>query len=75
MRATIKVERYLTSCGSYLVGTDAAAMLRTVCGVTAVSVDQQHLDRATLSFETIDRQCHLGRIDQLFESRGLHRVQ
>jgi len=74
MRATINVERYLTSYGSYLIGTDAAAMLRTISGVTAVRVDKQHLDRATLSFEAIDRQNHWGRIDQLFESRGLHRV-
>ncbi|MEP7041988.1 MAG: hypothetical protein ABI843_02930 [Dokdonella sp.] len=74
MRATIMVERYLASYGSYLIGTDAAAMLRSIRGVSAVNVDRQHLDRATLSFEAVDRHSLLARIDQLFESRGLHRV-
>ena len=74
MRATIKVERYLTSYGSYLIGTDAAALLRTIEGITEVQVDEQRLDRAILSFEAIERHGHWPRIDELFESRGLHRV-
>jgi hypothetical protein len=74
MRATIKVERYLTSCGSYLIGADAAATLRTIEGISSVNVDEQRLDRAILSFEAINRHGHWARIDEMFESMGLHRV-
>ena len=74
MRATISVERLSKSCGSHLIGSDAAATLGSIRGISDVSIDTQYLYRATLSFESADRKSHFDRIDQLMASKGLHRV-
>jgi len=74
MRATISVERLPKSCGSYLIGRDAAATLGSIRGISDVSVDTQYLYRATLSYESADRIDDFEHIDQLMASKGLHRL-
>jgi hypothetical protein len=75
MRNTITVERTATSYGSYLVGADATRVLVAISGITAIQVEKQYIDRATISFEWSERQPNFDRIDAMLQSKGMQRVQ
>lgn len=74
MRSTIMIERLPTSNGSYLLGDDASRLLSTIAGVSAVSVVNQFIDRATVSYEWSDPARDFDRIDFLLKSKGMRRV-
>lgn len=74
MRATMKIERHLTSFASYLIGEDASKILATINGVSVVRIDAQHIDRATLSYECSEHGANLDQIDQLLGAKGMRRV-
>lgn len=75
MRAMITVERLPNSHGSYLLGPDVSKMLGTIVGVSAVSIENQYIDRATLSYDWSDPLRDFERIDHLLESKGIRRVR
>lgn len=74
MRATITIERLSTSFGSYLVGADATKVLASIHGISAIQVETQYIDRVTLSYESSEQRQDFERVDQMLESKGLHRV-
>jgi len=75
MRSMITVERLPTSHGSYLLGSDASKMLSTIVGISSVTVENQFIDRATLSYDWSDPARDFERIDHLLESKGMRRVR
>jgi hypothetical protein len=75
MRTMITVERLPASNGSYLLGPDASRMLSTIVGISAVSIERQFIDRATLTYEWSDPARDFERIDHLLESKGMRRVR
>jgi hypothetical protein len=74
MRSMITIERLPTSNGSYLLGSDASKMLSTIVGISAVNIENQFIDRATLSYEWSDATRDFERIDHLLKSKGMRRV-
>jgi hypothetical protein len=74
MRANITVARHRTSVSSYLVGADAIAILSSIEGISAVQLDSQYIDGATLSYECGDRFHNFDRIDQMLDAKGMRRV-
>jgi hypothetical protein len=75
MRSVITIERLPTSNGSYLLGPDASRMLGTIAGISAVNIENQFIDRATLSYEWSDATRDFERIDHLLASKGMRRVR
>jgi hypothetical protein len=75
MRSMITVERLPQSHGSYLLGPDVSKMLGTIVGISAVSIENQFIDRATLSYDWSDADRNFDRIDNLLESKGMRRVR
>jgi len=75
MRSMITVERLPTSHGSYLLGDDISRILGTMVGVSAVHVENQFIDRATVSYDWSDPTRDFDRIDFLLESKGMRRVR
>ena len=75
MRSMITIERLPNSHGSYLLGADASKMLSTIVGISTVSIENQFIDRATLSYDWADPSRNFERIDHLLESKGMRRVR
>jgi len=75
MRSMITVERLPSSYGSYLLGLDAAKVLAAVTGISEVHVENQYIDRATLSYDWSDEQRDFERIDQVLDSKGMRRIR
>ena len=74
MRSTMNVARHTESVGSYLIGADALRILASIDGISAIQVDRQYLDGASLSYETADRRQDFARIDQMLAAKGMRRV-
>ncbi|HEV7490322.1 MAG TPA: hypothetical protein VGO25_05915 [Rhodanobacteraceae bacterium] len=70
----ITVVRLPTSHGSYLLGDDLSRILGTVVGISAVSIENQFLDRATVSYDWADATRDFDRIDHLLKAKGMRRV-
>jgi hypothetical protein len=75
MRSRMTVTRYATSNGSYLIGADVVVILSEIAGISAVTVDQQFLDGANLSYQLDDRREDFARIDFLLNAKGMRRAQ
>ena len=75
MRAMITIERLPQSTGSYLLGPDVSEMLSTIYGISAVHIENQYIDRATLSYDWTDADRNFARIDNILESKGMRRVR
>ena len=75
MRSTITIERLPTSHGSYLLGEDVSRILATVVGISAVKIETQFIDRATISYDWSDPARDFDRIDFLLKSKGMRRVR
>lgn len=75
MRSMITIERLPTSHGSYLLGEDASKLLSTVVGISAVSVESQYIDRATVSYDWSDPTRDFDPIDFLLKTKGMRRVR
>jgi hypothetical protein len=74
MRAMITIERLPQSTGSYLLGTDVSKMLSTIYGISAVHIENEYIDRATLSYDWTDADRNFDKIDNILLSRGMRRV-
>ena len=75
MRSMITVERLPSSYDSYLLGLDAAKVLAAVTSISEVHVENQYIDRATLSYDWSDEQRDFERIDQVLDSKGMRRIR
>lgn len=75
MRSVITVERLPQSHGSYLLGADVSRMLGTIVGISTVQVENQFIDRATLSYDWTDANRNFDQIDSLLASKGMRRVR
>jgi len=75
MRATITIERLPASTGSYLLGHDVSEMLSAMSGISAINIEQQYIDRATLSYEWDDERRNFAGIDAALDSKGMRRVR
>ena len=75
------VKRESDSAETYVIGTEASAVLAAISGISDVKVENQYLDRATLSFEwkggrtNFDSRLNFDDIDRILQSRGMHRMQ
>jgi hypothetical protein len=74
MRSTMTVARHPTSFGSYLIGGEVLRILSSIEGITAVRIDRQYLEGASLSYESADRCQNFDRIDQMLDAVGMRRV-
>jgi hypothetical protein len=74
MRALITIERLPTSNGSYLIGRDAFDILASIDGVSAITIEKQFIDRATLSYVWADRSHDFTSIDNMLHTKGMRRV-
>jgi hypothetical protein len=75
MRAMITIERLPQSTGSYLLGPDVSKILSTIYGISAVHIENQYIDRATLSYDWTDADRNFDRIDNILSSKGMRRVR
>ena len=75
MRAVITIERLPASHGSYLIGRDASEILASVEGVSAITIESQYIDRATLSYVWADRSRDFTFIDEVLYAKGMRRVR
>jgi len=75
MRSMITVERLPNSHGSYLLGPDISKMLGTIWGISAIHIENQYIDRATVSYDWTDNDRNFDRIDNLLASKGMRRVR
>jgi hypothetical protein len=73
MRKTMAIARKQTSHGHYLIGSIAAEKLASIAGISAVTIDSQALDRATLSYLSAGDE-RLAEIDFALGAAGLHRA-
>lgn len=75
------VKRLSASTESYVIGKEASEVLAAVAGISDVKIENQYVDRATLSFEwkagrtNFDSRLNFDDIDRILQSRGMHRMQ
>jgi len=70
VRIRITIQRYSAADGTSLVGP-AAKVLTTVEGISAIRVEQQYMDRATLSYEWSDAGDGSEVVEQTLWSKGM----
>lgn len=64
-----------------VVGAEASQVLSEVSGITDVKIENQYVDRATLSFRwdggrsNFDSRLNFDEIDRSLQSKGMHRMQ
>lgn len=81
MRSFMMIKRASTSAETCVLGTAASGILSEVRGITDVRVENQHVDRVTLSFEWdgglshFDSRPNFGQIDIELQAKGMHRMQ
>ena len=65
----------------YVIGTEASKVLSEVRGISDVRIENQYVDRATLTFEwdggrsNFDSRPNFDEIDKNLQSKGMHRMQ
>ena len=81
MRSSMMVRRESDSTETYVIGAEASKLLSAVSGISDVKVENQYLDRATLSFNweagrsNFDARLDFAEIDQNLKSKGMHRMR
>jgi len=81
MRSSIMVKRESASVETYVIGTEASKVLSAVPGITEVQIENQYVDRATLSFRwdggrsNFDSRLNFDDLDRNLQSKGMHRMQ
>jgi hypothetical protein len=75
------VKRKSSSTETYFIGVEASRILSDVRGITDVRVENQYVDRVTLSFEwdgglsNFDSRPDLNEIDAKLQVMDMHRMQ
>ena len=81
MRSSMMVKRNSFSTETYVIGTEAGRILSDVRGITDVRVENQYVDRVTLTFEwdggltNFDSRPNFDHIDARLQAMGMHRMQ
>jgi hypothetical protein len=81
VRSSMMVKRESASAETYVVGKEASEVLEAVSGISDVRIENQYVDRATLSFEwkggraNFDSRLNFDDIDRNLQLRGMHRMQ
>ena len=81
VRSSMMVKRESGSAEVYVIGKEASAVLAAVSGISDVQIENQYVDRVTLSFEwkggrtNFDSRLQFDDIDRILQSRGMHRMQ
>jgi hypothetical protein len=81
MRSSMMVKRESAWVEIYVIGTEASKVLAAVRGISDVKIENQYVDRATLSFEwdggrsNFDSRPDFDEIDKSLQSKGMHRMQ
>jgi hypothetical protein len=81
VRSSMMVKRVSASTEISVVGAEASQVLFAVRGITDVQIENQYVDRATLSFSwdggrsNFDSRPNFDEIDRNLQSRGMHRMQ
>jgi len=81
VRSSMMVRRESDSIETYVIGTEASKLLSAVSGISDVKIENQYLDRATLSFNweagrsNFDARLDFVEIDQNLKSKGMHRMR
>jgi hypothetical protein len=81
VRSSMMVKRESASTETYVIGKEASEILAAVSGISDVKIENQYVDRATLSFEwkggrtNFDSRLNFDDIDRILQSRGMHRMQ
>ena len=81
MRSSIMVKGTSAPAEIYVIGAEASQVLSAVRGITDVRIENQYVDRATLSFRwdggrsNFDSRLNFDEIDRNLQSRGMHRMQ
>lgn len=81
MRSSIMVKRESASVETYVIGAEALNVLSAVPGITEVRIENQYVDRATLSFRwdggrsNYDSRLNFDDLDRNLQSKGMHRMQ
>ena len=81
MRSSMIIRRGSASHETYVIGDEASKVLAAVQGITDVRIENQYVDRATLTFDweagrkNFDSRLNYDEIDAELQSRGMHRMQ
>jgi hypothetical protein len=81
MRSSMMVRRRSASEETYVIGAEAMKVLSAIGGITDIRIENQYIDRATLTFDwqgghsNFDSRLNFEEIDRQLESRGMHRMQ
>ena len=81
MRSSMMVKRNSFSTEIYVIGTEACRILSDVRGITDVRVENQYVDRVTLTFKwdggltNFDSRPNFDYIDARLQAMGMHRMQ
>ena len=81
MRSSMMVKGKSASAETYVIGKVASEVLSAVSGISDVKIENQYVDRATLSFDwnggrtNFDSRLNFDEIDRVLQSHGMHRMQ
>jgi len=81
MRSSMMIKKSSNAAELYVISAEASRILANVRGVTDVRIENQYVDRVTLSFEwdggttNFDSRLDFGEIDTNLQAIGLHRMQ
>jgi hypothetical protein len=81
MRSSMMVRRESASEETYVIGAEASKVLSAISGITAVRIENQYIDRASLTFDweagrkNFDSRLNFDEIDTQLRSRGMRRMQ
>ena len=81
MRSSMMIKRVSSSDETYAINAEASGILSAVRGITDVRVENQYVDRVTLSFEwdgglsNFDSRPNFGQIDMNLQAKGMYRMQ
>lgn len=81
MRSAMMIRRNSFSTETYVIGTEACRILSDVRGITNVCVENQYVDRVTLTFEwdgglsNFDTRPNFDHIDAQLQAMGMNRMQ
>jgi hypothetical protein len=81
MRSSMMIKKASESVETYVIGVEATRIVSELRGISDVCVENQYMDRVTLSFQwdgglsNFDSRPNFDAIDVNLQARGMHRMQ
>jgi hypothetical protein len=81
MRSSMMIKKASASVETYVIGAEATRILSDVRGISDIRIENQYIDRVTLSFEwdgglsNFDSRPNYDEIDVNLQAKGMHRMQ